>query len=92
MSVRTTARWLSLTGVSLLVAVALVVSTSDAALTRADSQSVDTETVSRLTHGLVASDRIQVTTDVTGTHASLLATGLLLDAIFYDVNLPVIMK
>jgi hypothetical protein len=92
MNVRASARWLALTSVSLLVVLALVAITSGAAFSRAEGQPVDTETVNRLTQGQTEPGSLQATSDITGSNASLIATGILLDAIFYEVDLPVIMK
>ena len=92
MNVQPAARWLGLTIASILLAVALIVIMSSAVFTRADGHSVDTETVTRLTHSRAKSDGIRATADITGTNAALLAAGVLLDNVLQDVYLPAIIK
>jgi hypothetical protein len=87
-----TTHWLIRASVAILMIVPLVAITRRGPFSSAESRSIDTATVSRLTHPIAHWDGIQSTTDITGTTAAMLATGTLLDPVFVNVDLPLVIK
>ena len=92
MRLRSTARGLILIGISATVAAALgwAVAAGSAPSSTASSHAPDSTTVERLSSSAdrTTPDRIQATADVSDT--AWLAAGLLLNPIYFEVNLPLI--
>ena len=92
MRMRSMARGLILVGVSAVVSAALswAAAAGSAASSAALSHAPDTTTVERLSSSAdrTTPDRLQATTDVSDT--AWLAAGLLLNPIYFEVDLPLI--